>query len=106
MNLIIKLSLSTQNLDVAEKFFKKILTITSEYMPQLAHLLRLRGNINASINVYLDYLEQYPDDIVTWLKLGQFMVDVNQVEFAKMAFKNVIEKDSSNKIANDFFNSL
>jgi tetratricopeptide (TPR) repeat protein len=106
MKLIIKLSLSTQNLDVAEKFFKKILTITSEYMPQLAHLLRLRGNINASINVYLDYLEQYPDDIVTWLKLGQFMVDVNQVEFAKMAFKNVIEKDSSNKIANDFFNSL
>ncbi|MBB1320161.1 6-hydroxymethylpterin diphosphokinase MptE-like protein [Shewanella sp. SR43-8] len=106
MKLIIKLSLSTQNLDVAEKFLKKILTITSEYMPQFAHLLRLRGNINASVNVYLDYLEHYPDDIVTWLKLGQFMVDVNQVEFAKMAFKNVIEKDSCNRIANDFFNSL
>jgi hypothetical protein len=106
MKLIIKLSLSTQNLDIAETFLKKILTITSEYMPQFAHLLRLRGNINASINVYLDYLEQYPDDIVTWVKLGQFMVDVNQIEFAKMAFNNVIDKDSSNKIANDFFNSL
>lgn len=106
MKLIIKLSLSTQSLDVAETFLKRMLTITSEYMPQYAHLLRLRGNINASINVYLDYLEQYQDDVVTWVKLGQFMLDVEQIEFAKMAFQNVLEKDRDNRVANDFFNSL
>jgi hypothetical protein len=103
MKLIIKLSLITQELDVSEKFLKKLLSITAEYMPQYAHLLRLRGSINEAINVYLDYLEQYSEDIVTWVKLGQFMVDIEQYEFAKMAFNNVIDKDNSNKVANDFF---
>lgn len=67
---IILLALKLGKLELAEDTLVKILTHSDEYIPQYAHILKLRGKIQESVNVYLDYLEKYPSDTQTWIKLG------------------------------------
>ncbi|MCU7977876.1 hypothetical protein L5M43_21955 [Shewanella sp. SW36] len=70
---IILLALKLNNLELATATLVKILAYIDEYMPQYAHILKLQGKIQDSVNVYLDYLEKYPSDTQTWIKFGLFM---------------------------------
>ncbi|MFB2642009.1 6-hydroxymethylpterin diphosphokinase MptE-like protein [Shewanella bicestrii] len=103
---IILLALKLSKLELAESTLVKILTHSDEYMPQYAHILKLRGKIQASVNVYLDYLEKYPSDTQTWIKLGLFMVELGQAEGAHTAFTNALNADPSNQVAQHYVAEL
>lgn len=96
---IIVLALKLNDLELAETTLAKILSHSDEYMPQYAHILKLRGKIQESVNIYLDYLEKYPADTQTWIKLGLFMVEINQAEGAHTAFSNALNADPDNEVA-------
>ncbi|MFB2679613.1 6-hydroxymethylpterin diphosphokinase MptE-like protein [Shewanella mangrovisoli] len=99
---IILLALKLGNLELAEDTLVKILTHSDEYMPQYAHILKLRGKIQESVNIYLDYLEKYPSDTQTWIKLGLFMVELGQAEGAHTAFSNALNADPDNQVAQHY----
>ena len=67
-------------------------------MPQYAHILKLCGKIQESVNIYLDYLEKYASDTQTWIKLGLFMIELGQAEGAHTAFTNALNADPSNQV--------
>lgn len=77
-----------------------------EYIPQYAHILKLQGKHQDSINLYLDYLEKYPNDISTWIKFGLFMIDINQFANAETAFNQVLQADPDNRVAHEYINWL
>ncbi len=103
---IILLALKLSNLELATATLVKILAYSDEYMPQYAHILKLQGKIQDSVNVYLDYLEKYPSDTQTWIKLGLFMFEINQVEASHTAFSNAINADPDNQVARDYLSEL
>ncbi|PTA50819.1 hypothetical protein C9I43_10015 [Shewanella morhuae] len=103
---IILLALKLSNLELAEATLVKILTHSDEYMPQYAHILKLQGKTQQSVNAYLDYLEKYPSDTQTWIKLGLFMIEINQVEASHTAFSNAIDADPNNQVAQEYLAEL
>lgn len=103
---IILLALKLSNLELAAATLVKILAYSDEYMPQYAHILKLQGKIQQSVNVYLDYLEKYPSDTQTWIKLGLFMIEINQVEASHTAFTNATDADPNNQVAQEYLAEL
>ena len=103
---IVLLALKLGKLELAEDTLVKILTHSDEYMPQYAHILKLRGKIQESVNVYLDYLEKYPSDTQTWIKLGLFMVELGQAEGAHTAFSNALKAAPDNQVAQHYVAEL
>ena len=103
---IILLALQLSNLELASQTLLEIINYSDEYLPQYAHVQRLQGQHQAAINTYLDYLDKYPADTNTWLKLGLFMVDINQAEAAHTAFTNALAADSDNELAQNYLREL
>lgn len=103
---IILLALKLNNLSLAADTLSQIINHSDEYMPQYAHILRLQGNIQASVNIYLDYLEKYPNDVQTWIKLGLFMLEIKQLEASHTAFVNAVDADPDNQLAQNYLAEL
>ncbi|QHS12769.1 6-hydroxymethylpterin diphosphokinase MptE-like protein [Shewanella sp. Arc9-LZ] len=103
---IILLALKLGDLSLASSTLVKMLVHSDEYIPQYANILKLQGKIQESVNVYLDYLEKYPLDTKTWIKLGLFMFEINQVEASYTAFSNAINAEPNNKVAHDHLSEL
>ncbi|ABV37711.1 protein of unknown function DUF115 [Shewanella sediminis HAW-EB3] len=103
---ITTLALKLGELDIAEKAMSRISDYSDEYMPQHAHVLKLQGRLQESINLYLDYLEKYPSDVTTWLKFGSFMFDIDQIQAAIDAFSHVIQSDPDNQVALSYLSRI
>lgn len=103
---IVILSLSLQRLDLASEMLNKILAYSDEYAPQYAQLLKLQRQWQGAINVYLDYLEKYPGDVPTWLKLGQLMMELNERDAAITSFSNALQQQPDNPIAAHYLTQL
>lgn len=96
---ITQLYLKLNKLELATEHFTKIIHYSDEYLPQYAHALRLSDKPQEALNIYLDYLNKYPDDIPVLLKLGVFLTEVSQGDAAKTCFKNVLDLDINNQTA-------
>ncbi|WP_350976639.1 6-hydroxymethylpterin diphosphokinase MptE-like protein [Shewanella sp. AC34-MNA-CIBAN-0136] len=96
---IILLSLKLNKLELATEHLAEIIHYSDEYLPQYAHALRLNDKAQEALNIYLDYLNKYPDDIPVLLKLGVFLTEVSQHDAAKTCFKNVLDLDINNQTA-------
>ncbi|MCL1141718.1 6-hydroxymethylpterin diphosphokinase MptE-like protein [Shewanella gaetbuli] len=106
LKLTLQLSLTLAKLDLASDTLQKLIEYSDLYLPFYAHVLRLQGHLNQAVNIYLDYLEKYPSDVTTWLKLGMFMVDVNQIDSAFTAFSNALNADPNNQVAQDYIHQI
>ncbi|OEG74617.1 hypothetical protein BEL05_19485 [Shewanella colwelliana] len=100
------LALKLGNIDAAEYALSKLSENIDEYIPQHAHILKLQGKLQASINLYLNYLDKYPEDVTIWLKLGSFMIEIDQPESAKAAFYHALQADPNNAVAQDYISRL
>ncbi|GGI72204.1 hypothetical protein GCM10007978_07630 [Shewanella hanedai] len=100
------LALKTSNIDVAEFALAQLSTYSDEYIPQHAHILKLQGKFQESVTAYLDYLDKYSEDVTTWLKLGLFMIEVNELESAKTAFQHALQTDPNNQVAQEYLAQL
>ena len=100
------LALKTSNIDVAEFALAQLSSYSDEYIPQHAHILKLQGKFQESVTAYLDYLDKYSEDVTTWLKLGLFMIEVNELESAKTAFQHALQTDPNNQVAQEYLAQL
>ncbi|ABZ75958.1 protein of unknown function DUF115 [Shewanella halifaxensis HAW-EB4] len=93
------LSLKLGQLDLAALALQQLVSLSDEYLPQYAYLLKLQQQVQPALNTYMDYLNKYPDDILVWLKLGAFLNEIEQTQTAKDVFKQVLHLDPTNQIA-------
>ncbi|MEH6733308.1 MAG: 6-hydroxymethylpterin diphosphokinase MptE-like protein [Shewanella sp.] len=93
---IISTSLKMQDLCIALDAFENIALLTDSFMIKHARVLKLAGQVQAAVNVYLDYLDKYPEDAATWLSLGVYMLDINQLDAAKSSFLKSLEIEPDN----------
>lgn len=100
------LALKLGNIEVAEQALSQVSKFCDDYMPQHAHILKIQGKYQQSLDIYLDYLDKYPADVPVLLKLGIFMLEIEQLDSAKMAFQQVLQNDPSNVTALDFLTKL
>ncbi|MCL1057795.1 DUF115 domain-containing protein [Shewanella gelidimarina] len=103
---ICTLALKLSQIDLAQSALDSLCQFSDDYTPQHAHILRLQGKYQESLNLYLDYLEKYPEDVSVWLKLGIFMIKVEELDSAKATFQRVLEIDPSNQVALLHLNKL
>ncbi|WP_394128824.1 6-hydroxymethylpterin diphosphokinase MptE-like protein [Shewanella maritima] len=103
---IINLSLRTNNLDTAIEGFEAIFQFTDAHCLQHAQVLKIKGNIQESVNLYLDHLDRYPQDLSAWLALGVFMYDINQQDAALTAFNNALDVAPTNTVAQEYIHKL
>ncbi|GGP38788.1 hypothetical protein GCM10009347_03330 [Shewanella algicola] len=103
---VIKLSLELNKLGLATTYLAEIIHYSDEYLPQYAHALNLSGKPQKALHIYLDYLDKYPEDILVLLKLGIFLVQMNQMDSAKACFKNVLSLDVNNQAAIRYLQQL
>ncbi|WP_351014865.1 6-hydroxymethylpterin diphosphokinase MptE-like protein [Shewanella sp. AC91-MNA-CIBAN-0169] len=96
---IIVLTLKLNKISISELYLSKIVQLNDEYQPQYAHIMTLQGKNQQALNIYLDYLDKYPEDIPALLKLGSFLMTVGEVESAKSVFMQVLSIDPKNHTA-------
>ncbi|WP_394200652.1 6-hydroxymethylpterin diphosphokinase MptE-like protein [Shewanella waksmanii] len=104
--IILSLSLRTHNLELSELTLANISKLNDEYAPQFAHILQLRDKPQEALNVYLDYLDKYPEDIPVTLKLGIFLAEVGQIDGAKSCFLQVLDIDPDNHAAQNYLQQI
>ncbi|QDO83414.1 DUF115 domain-containing protein [Shewanella psychropiezotolerans] len=103
---IIHLALKLCKLELATENFTKIIQYSDEYLPHYAQVLKLSGKPQEALDVYLDYLEKYPEDIPVLLKLGIFLAEVGQINGAKSCFQNILDLDSDNQAALSYMQQI
>ncbi|WP_192021318.1 6-hydroxymethylpterin diphosphokinase MptE-like protein [Shewanella sp. WPAGA9] len=100
------LALKLHKIDLAEETITSLAQYSDEYYPQHAHILSLQGKNQQALDLYLNYLDKYPTDESTLIKLGVFLAGLGQIEGAKSAFDNVMQINPDNVTARNYLNQL
>jgi len=103
---LISTALHSSDLDTAILGFEEISHFTDAHTVKHAQVLKLMGKVQESVNLYLDYLEKYPEDVVTWVSLGVYMFDIKQYDAAKTAFVNALNVEPENELAKQYMHKL
>ncbi|MDO6774769.1 DUF115 domain-containing protein [Shewanella sp. 3_MG-2023] len=103
---ILFLSLKLYDLDLAEKTLSELTQYSDEYLPQHAHILSLQGNNQQALDMYLDFLDKYPTDESTLIKLGIFLAGLGEINGAKSAFEQILSFNPDNLTASNYLTQL
>lgn len=103
---VLSLSLERRDTEHALLAAKCLSGISPIYLPHYAELLRLLGATCEALDVYADYLEKVPDDIVVMFKLGRLYLELGLGEGAQLMFNAVLEKDPENQAAINLLESV
>ena len=103
---LVSIALDRHSLDEAAVGLQALVAVSPAYMPQLAQLSRLRGDVHDAINVYTEYLLLAPDDTATMMKLAFLYRDLGINEGALTLFGHLLEKEPQNAIAKNMLNEL
>ena len=93
------IAMSQQQHEQALLILETLAGLAPAYAPQYAELLRLSGDVQASADIYTDYLTKAPGDLSAMLRLGRLYQTMGVDDAAKTAFSYVLEKDPDNKAA-------
>lgn len=88
---ISQLALKTNNLPLTENTLCLLQSKNDQFKPAYAQVLKIQGKNQQALNIYLDYVEKYPKDILTLLKLAEFLVHIAQHQAAISVYTQVLE---------------
>ncbi len=106
MKQILMISLKLHQLDLAERTLSELTQYSDEYLPQHAHILSLQGNNQQALDMYLDFLDKYPTDESTLIKLGIFLAGLGEINGAKSAFEQILSFNPDNLTASNYLAQL
>ncbi len=98
LNLMFSLAIQLDMNEKAEGYLQKLSTLSPNYTPQYAHILKLNNKHLESINVYTTYLQEKPEDITTWVALGKLYIEIGEEDMALSVFSYVLEQDPENQL--------
>ncbi|OSM03993.1 6-hydroxymethylpterin diphosphokinase MptE-like protein [Magnetofaba australis] len=90
------LHLTSHQIDKALPVMEKLAEMSPIRRPHYATLLALTGNGDKAIEIYTEYLELAPEDLVTLLKLAKLHAQRSEVEQARAALDKVLKIDPKN----------
>ena len=96
---ILALTLQEKNYDMALLALECLSNAAVIYKPKYAELLRITGNLIASADVYVSYLEEVPSDLTALIQLGQLYRNMGERQAAQQVFDLVLEQDPQNQTA-------
>lgn len=100
------LGLKVQKPEISLLALDKLIEYSDEYYPLYASVLKLTGQYQHAAETYLEYLNKYPGDVVTWIKFGQFMVEAGERDMAISAFHQAEQADPGNAVAKQYLSEL
>ncbi len=96
---VASISLVLQDTKNALLALQTLASISPAYLPQYGDLLRITGNNQEALNVFLNYIEQVPNDISAMLKLGLYYRDLGIEEGATAMFEHALTLNPDNETA-------
>lgn len=90
---VVALGLEHQNLPNATLALECLAGLSLAYAPKYGDLLWILGQKRQALDVYADYLEQMPQDIQSFLRLGRYYQELNLAEGARAVYRHVLELD-------------
>lgn len=103
---LISISIKLNIPELTESAVTILAHINETYLPQLAKLQELNGNIDASINTYTQYLNIYKEDTYIWHKVANLFKKINAISSAKFAYNTILEIEPNNQSAIKSLESL
>jgi len=95
----LNLYFNSEQYEFAIDILKQLAEISPLYLPKLAELLRITGNVQAAIDHYTDYLQKFPNDLVNMLKLGKLYQTIGISEAAAWTYNYVLSHEPDNPTA-------
>jgi len=96
---IVSLSIAQEKHSETLLALKCLSQISPIYLPHYAESSRLTGDIIEAIDSYTAYIEFFPDDMVSKLKLAHLYIDIKVYEAADMMLDLIIDKDPNMETA-------
>ncbi|MCH4293786.1 DUF115 domain-containing protein [Shewanella sp. 3B26] len=100
------LGLKVKQPEISLLALSKLIESSDEYLPLYASVLKLTGQYQAAAETYLEYLNKYAGDVVTWIKFGQFMLEAGERDMAISAFHQAEQADPGNALAKQYLSEL
>lgn len=88
--------IATLQYQAAESSLSKLSQLMHKYKPMYATVLKLNNKIPEAANEYLDYLNDYPQDIKAWLALSQLYIDIEAFDNAQTALHEILKLEPEN----------
>lgn len=76
------------------------------YIPMYADLLHAIGETEAAINIYTEYLLNYPDDLKSMMNLGKLFQKTGMTDGVTWTMGYILDKDPSNHAAQEILNDV
>jgi len=96
---IVSLSIAQEKHSETLLALKCLSQISPIYLPHYAESSRLTSDIIEAIDSYTAYIEFFPDDMVSKLKLAHLYIDIKVYEAADMMLDLIIDKDPNMETA-------
>lgn len=90
------ISIAKKDLELAEKALDLLCGISLAYIPQLANIYKIQGRIKDALDAYALYLDNFPEDIVTMLKLASLYEDIENNDAALYVYEHILTIDPKN----------
>ncbi len=91
--------LSEKNLEMATLALECLSNASATYQPKYADLLCLVNRRQEAADVYTEYLQNNPSDLITLIKLGQNYEKMGAKDVANQVYQLVLEQDPGNPVA-------
>lgn len=100
------IAFKNKNIEFAEQALYYLSQLSPAYLPQLADLIKIKGRAKEALDIYADYLEQFPEDIINMLKLASMFQELEQLDGAKFVYEHVLSIDPDNVTAKLYLEQL
>ena len=96
----------TEDIDNAGLALQCLSQITPIYLPFYAEILRLNGDTLAAIDAYNDYINQFPEETITQLKLVSLYIENKTYAAAEIMLDHILTKNPGMEAAINIKNQL
>jgi len=97
------------NLENAKKLFQAAIEKDNSFLDarrNYAEILLMGDEFSEGVQCLMDILEQYPEDIMTLLRMAELNIEANRIEEAVALAKKVLEIDPTHEVATKIIQSL
>ncbi|BDM62743.1 hypothetical protein NFHSH190041_01950 [Shewanella sp. NFH-SH190041] len=83
-------AIAAGRLDIAVELMCELGKVTDSYLPLLAKTLKIQGDYIGAVEVWLMYLNKYPQDVESWCALGDLLITADSPQDALQIFSQVL----------------
>lgn len=103
---IASLSLKIKDFPHALLAMECLTGISPTYLSRYAELLKVSGHHEEALDVYAEYLDRFPEDVPTLLRLANYYKELDHPEAVRAVLEHLLEIEPNNKAARLVFASL